>query len=351
MNITDISIKTEPWPKNLATICTIKGLEPIPDADKIVLASLNENSWKCVVKKDEFKIDEKVVYICIDSIVDKENPAFAFLEPRKFKVWTARLRGVYSQGLVVPTSVLEFYGQNPESFNIGDDITEITKTAYYEKPLDIKLQGEARGGLPTAIGFRKTDETNLLSCRKGVLDELIGKKIYLSIKRDGSSTSFVYNNGDFQACSRSLSMKEGNGYPWLVSDKFDIKNKMTNYGGNWIIQGETTGVKFNGNRLGLTDTEFHIFNIFNIDTRKYLGLDAMVEFCNKIGLKMVDVIGIEDFNPEIHNVEYFQQIANNVKYPNGAAGEGIVIRSVEPFYSDKLQKEWSVKVINQNYKQ
>lgn len=339
--------------EKLATIVSIKDLTPIPEADKIVLASMNENSWKCVCKKEEFKIGDLAIYICIDSIVDKDNPYFGFMEQRKYRVWNAKFRGVPSQGLLIPVSALQFYGIDSrlDTLRVNDDVTEVMKVTKYEKVLDIKLQGEARGGLPTALGFRKTDETNLLSCRQGVLSELLDREIYWSIKRDGSSTSFVINNGDFQACSRSLSMKEGNGYPWLVADKFGIKDKLTNLGGNWIIQGETTGPKFNGNRLGLSDIEFHIFNIKNIDESRYLGLYEMHDFCKRIGLPMVDVIGVEKFNPEKHTIEYFQEIANNLKYPNGSNSEGVVIRPSIPFYSVYLEKEWSVKIINQNYKQ
>lgn len=351
MQITDLNIKTEDGPKNLATICTIKDLTQIPEADKIVLASMNENGWKCVVKKDEFRVGDRIIYICIDSIVDDQNPYFEFLRGRNFRIWNARFKKVPSQGLIVPLSILEFYGQNPENFNIGDDLTAITKTLKYEKPLDISLNGEARGGLPSHLGFRKTDETNLLSCRSSVLSELLEREIYISTKRDGSSTSFVVNNGEFQACSRSLSMKEGNGYPWMAAEKFDIKNKLINLGGNWIVQGETTGPKFNGNRLGLSDIQFHVFNVFDIDKKQYLGLSEIKEFCQKVGLKMVDVILVEKFDAQKHTTDYFQQIANNVKYPNGAAGEGIVIRPTVPFYSYNLQKEWSAKVINQNYKE
>lgn len=50
-------------------------------------------------------------------------------------------------------------------------------------------------------------------------------------------------------------------------------------------------------------------------------------------------------------LENIQNIANNLKYPNNSPAEGIVIRSTIPFYSVYLEKEWSVKIINQNYKE
>ena len=42
--------------------------------------------------------------------------------------------------------------------------------------------------------------------------------------------------------------------------------------------------------------------------------------------------------------------ANIQKYPNGKAAEGIVIRPLTPRHSETLNKNLSVKVISENYK-
>lgn len=46
--------------RKLATIQTIKDIQPIPDADAIEVAKVM--GWEVVIKKDEYKVGDKVVY-------------------------------------------------------------------------------------------------------------------------------------------------------------------------------------------------------------------------------------------------------------------------------------------------
>src|SRR5262245_53917451 len=95
--------------RKLVTLEKIAALEPIPGADAIDAATVR--GWTVVVKKREFQLGEDVVYFEIDSFLPLDDERFAFLEPRGSKtvegvrghvLKTVRLRGVYSQGLVLP---------------------------------------------------------------------------------------------------------------------------------------------------------------------------------------------------------------------------------------------------------
>ena len=57
----------------LAHVEVINNIAPIEKADKIEVATVL--GWRVVVKKDEFKVGDKVIYIEIDSKVP-ELPAF-----------------------------------------------------------------------------------------------------------------------------------------------------------------------------------------------------------------------------------------------------------------------------------
>ena len=92
--------------RKLATVQVIKDLQHIPGADKIEVATVLGR--KCVVKKGDFKVWWKCIYIEIDSFVP-ENSTFEFLwTPREFdwKVWyrikTIKLKWQVSQWLVLP---------------------------------------------------------------------------------------------------------------------------------------------------------------------------------------------------------------------------------------------------------
>ena len=85
----------------LAHIETISAIDPIEGADRIEVASIL--GWKVVVAKaDNFNVGDEVIYIEVDSKVPEDDARFAFLKDRKYRVRTIRLKGQYSQGLILP---------------------------------------------------------------------------------------------------------------------------------------------------------------------------------------------------------------------------------------------------------
>lgn len=66
----------------LVSIERIQDIRPIPDADNIVVAKIK--GWDIVVGKDDFKVDDECLYFEIDSLLDVEDPRFAFLAPVVF---------------------------------------------------------------------------------------------------------------------------------------------------------------------------------------------------------------------------------------------------------------------------
>jgi len=109
--------------RKLAHIEIIESLSPIEGADKIEVAKVL--GWECVVKKGEFKKEDIIIYVEVDSIMP-EKPEFEFLRDRKFRVRTIRLKGQISQGLVLPLGNLSGF--------IGDDVTEILGITKYLTP-------------------------------------------------------------------------------------------------------------------------------------------------------------------------------------------------------------------------
>ena len=111
--------------RKLATIREIASLRPIPGADKIEVAQVDE--WECVVRKGEFREGERIIYIEVDSVVP-ERPEFEFLRDRKFRVRTIKLRGQVSQGLVLPLSILK----DGWRYDLGEDVTDILGIIKYD---------------------------------------------------------------------------------------------------------------------------------------------------------------------------------------------------------------------------
>ncbi len=60
--------------RKLASIRRIGDIQPIPTADQIVCATVD--GWKAVIKKDEFHVNEVIVYAEIDSWIPHEVAPF-----------------------------------------------------------------------------------------------------------------------------------------------------------------------------------------------------------------------------------------------------------------------------------
>ena len=334
----------------LATIQRIYSIQQHPNTDTLSIAKVLE--WPVVVKRGQFKEGELIVFIQIDSIVP-ETEYFEFMRKQKFRVWNAKFRGSPSSGLVCPISILPSF--KPElrfeegCSDEGEDVTEILGITKYERPLDTSVRGDAAGGFPTSL-ISISDEDNMLSYSNS-LSELEDKEIYISQKVDGSSTTFIFNEGEFKACSRRFELKEGSGFPWGAVKKYDIKTKLTTLNRNLAIQAESIGPKLNGNTMELKELEIKVFRIKDLNTRQVLGFYELKSLCESLSLPMVDVIEVCKFDKNIHTVEYFRNLADSqIWKTNGKPGEGVVVAPTIPFYSPSIGKEWSLKIINQNYK-
>jgi len=98
--------------RELAYVVKVDAIEPIVGSDNCEAAVIG--GWRVLVKKGEFKPGDKAVYFEIDSKVDPENPAFAFLEKKHYAIKTQKYtfggRGNFlSQGLIMRPADLGLY--------------------------------------------------------------------------------------------------------------------------------------------------------------------------------------------------------------------------------------------------
>lgn len=327
----------------LASIERIHSFRVHTNADSLECAKVKE--WPVVVRKGEFKDGDLVVFVVIDSVLP-DKPIFEFMRKQKFRVWNARFRGEPSSGLVQPLSILP--AEVVSTVKEGDDVTELLGVTKYERPLDVSIGGKQAGHFPTNV-ISITDEDNALSYPEA-FDELPqGTKLYITLKNDGSSVTIINSVDGFKACSRRFEMQEGEGFPWTIVGKYDLKNKLQ---GNVAIQGEAIGPKLNGNRLKLKEIEFRLFRAKNLDTDKLFDYESLKQLAVQLNVPIVEELCVIDYDKTVHTIEWFRNLADSVKWPNtGEPAEGIVIAPCVPFYSYTLRKMWSIKIINQSYKQ
>jgi RNA ligase (TIGR02306 family) len=154
--------------RKLASIRQISEIREIPGADAIELAIVD--GWQVVVAKNvNHKVGNYVVYCEIDSFLPIK-PEFEFLrkssykkmgDQEGFRLRTIRLRGVLSQGLILPLDEVIPFPNNLDYMEVGKDVTELLEIKKYEPPVPAELAGKVKGMFPSFIP--KTDEERCLS--------------------------------------------------------------------------------------------------------------------------------------------------------------------------------------------
>ncbi len=263
--------------RQLATIKKIDSIETIDGADKIELAKIK--GWQVVVEKNKFKANDLVVFFEIDSLLPCVEP-FLFLESRGrkriddgsegYRLRTIKLRGVLSQGLLMPISIIDALEDEPKLL-VGDDVTDILGIKKYEPPVPAQLVGQVKGTFPSFI--RRTDQERIQNLPEYF--EKFGDMIFeVTEKIDGTSATYYINNGTYGVCSRNMEMKlneenESNLYV-RMGKTFELDKILLTIGRNLAIQGEIAGPGIQKNRLQLKEVKFFVFDIYDIDEQKYL---------------------------------------------------------------------------------
>ncbi|MCC3299412.1 RNA ligase (ATP) [Arthrobacter caoxuetaonis] len=253
--------------RTLATLERISALTPIENADAIESATVR--GWNVVVKKGEFAVGDPVIYFEINSLLPLDDQRFAFLAPRGEKtvngirghvLKTARLRGTYSQGLVLPVALF------PEVNECLDGITfaERLGISKYEEPVPAEMEGKAAGPFPRDFAPKTTIERaqNLTAA----WDRIRNLPFIATEKIDGTSTTFINDGGRLRVAGRNweytepASPAEGS-VPWKIAAEYGILEKLPE---GWAVQGEIYGAGVTAkNRLKINGKRFAAFNVLD----------------------------------------------------------------------------------------
>lgn len=306
--------------RQLATVREIKNIESIPNADNIVVATVD--GWKVVVRKGEYEIGEKVIYCEIDSFLPIK-PEYEFLRASSyrnmdgkegFRIKTIKLRKQISQGLILKNSI---------NASLGDDVTEQLGIIKYEPPIPAELRGQIEGMFPSICP--KTDEERIQNLDRNL--ELWNNKIFhVSEKLDGTSATYLWwrdkeHNPSFHVCSRNLSLRRSdtNTY-WKIAAKYELEQKLQ--GTTLSIQGEIIGPGIQKNKYSLLDHELYVFNVFDYHTGKYLSKNDVIYLCKSFNLKYVPIINTEYKLP--NNVQEILDYAEGKSILYNTEREGLV---------------------------
>lgn len=373
----------------LAYIVTVDEIKPLEGYDRVEYARVH--GWWCVVHKNELHVGDKAVYFEIDSLVNKDDKRFAFMEPKKYRVKTQKMCKVVSQGLLLPLT--EFPELN--NFNVGDDVTKILGVTYYVKEDN---ERKAKGENPNAKYNRMAAQHPKLaknSWFKWFMKRLWGRKfLYLFLgnkkqddkykfpnwikrtdedrienmpwmleskepfvcteKIDGTSTTMFIDctkrKHDFGVCSRnvrqltpdqknyhsSLNGDVGNVY-WEMAYKYNVAEALEDIAQKYnvnrvVLQGETYGESVQSNPLGINGREFAAFNLI-FDGERLGSLDAK-KILDDYDIPFVPIIDSEFYMPDIFEKLKQQADGKSVINPKRLR-EGFVYRSYDGKQSAK----------------
>jgi RNA ligase (TIGR02306 family) len=136
-----------------ATIELVENVKKHPNADKLSICNIL--GFQCVTKLDQFKNGDKVVYVRPDTVFPMADWATEFRKYSIKRVKAVKLRGEWSEGVIIPFEALPAdLSEKLVDANIGDEVSEVIGITHYEPPQPQDLS--AKGGLP--FGIPKTDE-------------------------------------------------------------------------------------------------------------------------------------------------------------------------------------------------
>ena len=294
--------------RKMATIRRIDTISPIEGADAIEVATVG--GWKVVVKKGDFTAGDLAIYCEIDSFIPTAIAPFLTKPDQYPKVFegvqgerlrTVRLRGQISQGLLLPIPTGDNFDVGRLAFEIstgaikeGDDVSDVFGIKKYEAPIPSNLGGEVKGMFPGYIP--KTDQERIQNLKAELAEWIrLGYTFERTEKLDGTSMTAFILDGVFSICSRNLELKPNpdNSMFKAAADQnlmeiLTLLNTLSPR--NLALQGELIGNGIQGNKYKYTGQEFRVFDIYDIDAKKYFTPVERKEFVTELNIKHVPVM-------------------------------------------------------------
>jgi RNA ligase (TIGR02306 family) len=353
----------------VATIKEVKAIEGADNIEQVVVGG-----WNAITKKGEFKEGDLTVIATTDAVIPEafsEKMGVTSYLRKGGRVRTVKLRGVYSECLIIPTKYIPGYG---DRYQDGDDMMEKFGIVKYEPPVkQIQLASGRKikwrdnqnfhiyykfPNLKNVAGMfteedlveitRKVHGTNARYgiVKKGKLSFWDKVKKFFRLADEWIDYEYIYGSHNCEKGSDSQRFYSTDVWR-TIAEKYNIKEKLWSYiknrnieiGEGIILYGEIYGAGIQKNYdYGLTDIEFAGFDV-KLKGEYVSTYDAWVLIENHLKLPYVEVLHYGDWTQEIQDKFTFNNFIEGTKVPH----EGIVIK----YFTGERQKV--AKVINPDY--
>ena len=346
----------------------VTDIKPIDGADNIELVVVN--GWNCISKKGEHRVDELTIIATTDAVIPQalsdEIGVTNYLR-KGGRVRTIKLRGVYSECLVIP------YSYTPIVHKEGDDLMDELGIFKYEPPVKmVQLSGGRKVKYKDNPNFhvyykfpnfknvpnmftendvveitRKIHGTN---ARYGIIKKnklSLWDKVKKYFGNEWVEYEFIYGSHNVEKGSDSQGFYDTDVWR-TIADRYNIKDRLWTHvktfyspgmiGTGFIIYGEIYGKGIQKNyEYGLDDIEFVGFDV-EVDG-KYLSVYRSDSELASLKLDYVELLYRGFWSQEIQDAFTFNQFIYNTKVPH----EGIVIKE------ESGDRRKVAKVINPDY--
>ena len=354
-------------------VATINEIKAIPNADNIEQVVVG--GWNAITKKGEFKEGDLTVIATTDAVIPEafsEKMGVTSYLRKGGRVRTVKLRGVYSECLIIPTKYIPGYG---DRYQDGDDMMEKFGIVKYEPPVkQIQLASGRKikwrdnqnfhiyykfPNLKNVAGmFTEEDEVQITRkihgtnarygiVKKGKLSFWDKVKKFFRLADEWIDYEYIYGSHNCEKGSDSQGFYSTDVWR-TIAEKYSIKEKLWNYvkiydpeiiGEGFILYGEIYGAGIQKNyEYGLTDIEFAGF-----DTKEDGEYQStwVTKFCIEdiLQLPHVEVLYTGKWDQEIQDEYTFNNFIEGTKVPH----EGIVIKDITG------DRKKVAKVINPDY--
>lgn len=314
----------------IVEVVRIDDIKEHPNADRLEIVVVK--GWECIVQKGFYKIGDRVVYTPIDSVVP--SGLSDKLDVTKYlssgRVRTAKLRGIYSQGLIIPMT----HVPNSDNLQIGDDVAETLGIAKFEPPIKVQMDGLHRVNEPRFIKY--TDIENIKNF-PNVLRE--GEEVAITEKLHGTNFRAANIDGEIHVGGHRINFKESDdNLYWKASRIYNLEEIL---GTGEQIFGEIYGFKIQKLAYGLKN-KFDVRSFDLIVNNKYVDYPQFKNYCEVNKLPMVPELYVGKWHKDLMKLaDGKTMLANHVR-------EGIVIRPIEERFDGELGRV-ILKHVNEEY--
>lgn len=349
--------------EQICEVVRVNEILPHGNADKLELAHFSlatgPTAYTCVVMKGEYQVGDLAAYVGVDSVVPltgDESDRWHFLTKRpdgsgkdRFRIKAARLRGVYSEGILTSA---------PAGSSLGDQLADKWKIGYHNPTI--------KGGMSPAIVSTKSISRlaellptyGVTSLRKAPWMFKDGEEVLLTEKIHGCNFRagrvrvgllqrfIVGSHHTVKTDARSFWRRA---WDWVrgkkhtpgswygediwskAAERYDLERKMKAAGyRDIVIYGELYGLTNTGGKIqdlvyGGEVLGLRLFDVFDVKAQDWLPWAEVCEVADKLRVGVVPVMGAIKFDLEL--VQILAEGNSTMPRADDQIREGLVVRT------------------------